>query len=248
MIILRSIFFYLIQFITVIIWAILCLLICPFLPFQKRFYMITRWSGFIVWLADKCCGIQYEIEGLEHIPDKPVVVVAKHQSTWETFYFQNLFAPTATVLKKELMSIPFFGWTLHLLEPIIIDRSQRKRALAQIKEQGAEKIKKNRWIVIYPEGTRIPVGSDSRLAQGAFILAKSAGVPVLPVVHNAGEFWRPHDWLKRPGKITVRIGSPISTEPDAREVLTQCAQWMTENMHDISEIEAKKGTSIRAKQ
>ena len=248
MIVIRSMLFYLIQLITVVIWATLCLIVCPFISFEKRFFMITRWSGFIVWLADKCCGIQYEVQGMENIPDKPIVVVAKHQSTWETFYFQNLFAPTATVLKKELMSIPFFGWTLHLLEPIIIDRSQRKKALAQIKAQGAQKIKENRWIVIYPEGTRIPVGSDSRLAQGAFILAKGAGVPVLPVVHNAGEFWRPHDWLKHPGKITVRIGKPIATDRPTKLTLAECAQWMTENMHDISEIESKKQTSIQAKQ
>jgi 1-acyl-sn-glycerol-3-phosphate acyltransferase len=248
MIIIKSALFYLIQLITVVIWATLCLVICPFLSFERRFFMITRWSGFIVWLADKCCGITYEIEGLENIPEKPVVVVAKHQSTWETFMFQNLFAPTATVLKKELMSIPFFGWTLHLLEPIIIDRSQRKRALAQIKEQGAQKIKENRWIVIYPEGTRIPVGSDSRLAQGAFILAKAAEVPVLPVVHNAGEFWRPHEWLKRPGKITVRIGKPISTKHSTKTALSECAEWMTRNMHERSRIELEKGTSIQAKQ
>lgn len=209
--------------------------------------MITRWSGFIVWLADKCCGIQYEIEGLENIPDKPVVVVAKHQSTWETFLFQNLFAPTATVLKKELMSIPFFGWTLNLLEPIVIDRSQRKQALTQIKAQGTQRIQENRWIVIYPEGTRIPVGSDSRLAQGAFILAKAAKVPVLPVVHNAGEFWRPHDWLKYPGKITVRIGKPIATDTQTKAVLAECAEWMTKNMHEISDIECRKKTSIKAK-
>ncbi|MEJ2754481.1 MAG: lysophospholipid acyltransferase family protein, partial [Gammaproteobacteria bacterium] len=223
-----------------------CLMVCPFLPFEHRFFLITRWSSFMIHWAKWCCGISFTIEGSENIPDKPVVVVAKHQSTWETFLFQSMFAPTATVLKQELIKVPFFGWALRLLDPIIIDRSQRKKALQQIQDQGAKQLSKNRWIIIYPEGTRIPVGTHSRLAQGAFILAKSAGVPVLPIVHNAGEYWNPKKLLKYPGNITVRIGKPIQTD-SIRQTMEACSTWMTHNMHAISAIESAKNTQISTK-
>ena len=246
MILLRTFLFYLVMNVTVVPWATLCLLVCPFLPFNQRFFLITRWSTFIIYWLKWCCGVSFTIEGKENIPNKPVIVVAKHQSTWETFLFQNMFAPTATVLKKELIRVPFFGWALRLLEPIIIDRSQRKRALQQIQEQGISQLQKGRWIVIYPEGTRISVGSHSRLAQGAFVLAKRAQVPVLPIVHNAGEFWKPKQLLKHPGHITVRIGEPISTDGPVREVIQRCAEWMTQNMHEISTLEATHNTQISA--
>jgi len=247
MIVIRTLIFYIVLFVSVVLWASICLIVCPFLNFENRFYLITRWSAFIVFCAKWICSIEYQIEGLENIPSTPTVVVSKHQSTWETFYLQNLFAPTATVLKKELISLPFFGWCLKLLDPIIIDRRARKKALAQIETQGVEQLNKNRWIVIYPEGTRITPGEDSKLAQGAFVLAKKAKVPILPVAHNAGEFWRPDHWLKYPGKIIVRIGRPIDTKDSLDVVITECASWMNHTMHDLSPLERERRSEIKAK-
>ena len=112
----------------------------------------------MLFLLRNLCGIRYQIIGAENIPETPSIVLSKHQSAWETLAFQKIFPPQVWVLKKELLRIPFFGWGLAMTSPIAIDRSAKKKALEQIVEQGKDRLKQGFWIVIFPEGTRIPPG------------------------------------------------------------------------------------------
>ena len=188
---------------------------------------------FLLW---HLCGLRYRIIGRENIPATPSIILSKHQSAWETLAFQEIFPPQVWVLKKELLRIPFFGWGLAMTSPIAIDRSARKKALEQIVEQGKDRLKQGFWIVIFPEGTRIPPGQRGKYRIGGAWLATHTNVPVVPVAHNAGEFWGKNSFVKRPGTITVSIGQPIDpTGMEAGELNAQVEAWIETEMLRIGQ-------------
>ena len=153
--------------------------------------------------------------------------MSKHSSTWETFALNFLFPPLAFVAKKELLSIPFFGWAFRLASPITIDRKAGQDAMTQIATQGRERLAQGFWIVVYPEGTRIPVGTRVRYKTGGARLAVSLGAPIVPVAHNAGYLWPKGVLGKRPGVITVSIGPTISPEgKDMQQLTTEVETWI----------------------
>ena len=158
------------------------------------------------------CGIRVNIEGQENIPDSPCVYAVKHQSTWETTTLPVVLPPFAWILKKELMLIPFFGWALYALGAIAINRSNPRDALKQVNNKGVVRIKSGRSVVIFPEGTRSAVGEAGQYKPGVILLAKKAGVPIVPVAHNAGLCWPRGTIIKHSGTITLRILPPISAE------------------------------------
>jgi len=206
------------------------------LPYRRRYWLISRWCRFIWLLLERVAGIRYEVEGLEHIPQRPGVVLAKHQSTWETVNLVRWFHPQTWVLKRELTWLPLFGWALGLLEPIAIDRAAGRDAMRQVVEQGKARLADGRWVVVFPEGTRIPAGRRGRYRLGGAVLACEAGVPVIPVAHNAGEHWPRRSLRLRPGMVRVRIGRPIPTAGrDAVEVLAEAQFWIEHQMPELSE-------------
>ena len=155
---LRSLIFTIIMVISTVVWALVCFLAAP-LPYNKRFWVTARWNVFIVWCAKVICGIRYEIKGAENFPDAPAVVLSKHQSAWETiFLLPNLPRPLVFVFKKEILYIPFFGWAMALLRMIPIDRKQGKNAFKHVVAHGKRRLADGQWIIMFPEGTRIPVG------------------------------------------------------------------------------------------
>ncbi len=200
---------------------------------------ICAWNFIIVHLLRIICGVRFTVEGLENIPARPYVVVAKHQSQWETFYLQLPFRPVCTILKKELLSIPGFGWGLATTQPIAIDRSQRRESLKQIVEQGCERLHNGICVLIFPEGTRIDPLQTGRYARGGADLAKKAGVPLLPVAHNAGEHWPGKRFLKYPGTIRVVIGKPIdSSTAESRTLMNQAEAWIEAEVKRVSRYSA----------
>lgn len=179
------------------------------IPFNTRFKFISQWARFNIWALKKICGLGYEIKGKENIPNEASIILAKHQSTWETLATQIIFPPQTWVLKKSLLNIPFFGWGLRATEPVAIDRSKKRKAMEQILEQGKDRLDKGRWIIIFPEGTRIAPGKKGKYKLGGARLAVHSGRKVVPVAHNAGEFWARHNFTKKPGTITISILPPI---------------------------------------
>ena len=225
---LRSALYLVLQVLTVAPWSIICLL-CAVFPLEIRYKVTMLWVRFCIWLADKLLGIRYQVKGKENLPDGPAVLLSKHQSTWETLFYPS-FMPRELcyVFKRELLMLPFFGWGIGLLKMIHIDRNKGTDAFEQVLAQG-------RWIIMFPEGTRIPVGKKGRYKSGGARLAVRTGAPVVPIAVNAGECWPKNAFIKTPGLVTVSIGPPIETagrEPD--QVNREVEQWIETEMRTIS--------------
>lgn len=197
------------------------------LPAAQRFALCAHWCRAMLWGARVICGIRHEIVGLENLPATPHIVMSKHSSTWETLYLTQLGKPMAYVAKKELLAIPFFGWAFRFASPITIDRGAGRDAMAQIVEQGRERFGQGFWIVIYPEGTRIPAGRRAKYKSGGARLAVALGTPILPVAHNAGWLWPKGVLGKRPGVVTVSIGAPLpAVGRDPAELTQEVENWV----------------------
>jgi 1-acyl-sn-glycerol-3-phosphate acyltransferase len=218
---LRSLAFLLFQILVTPFYAAV-MLATFWLPRVPRYKMAAHWCRTNLAALRALCGIRWQVHGLEHIPKDtkahPHIVMSKHSSTWETLALNLYFPPLAFVAKKELLSIPFFGWGFRLASPITIDRSAGIDAMDQIVAQGKERFAQGFWIVIYPEGTRIRAGTRAKYKTGGARLAIAMNVPVIPVAHNAGYVWPKGRWGKRPGLITMTIGPPIS--PAGKDVTT----------------------------
>jgi 1-acyl-sn-glycerol-3-phosphate acyltransferase len=180
-------------------------------------------------------GIRYEVAGWEHVPDYPVIIMAKHQSAWETLFMEASFPPQCWIIKKELLWLPFVGWGLMAVRCIAIDRSSGHTARDQILEQGTKRLAQGMWISIFPEGTRIAPGKRGRYGIGGAYLAARTGTPILPIAHNAGEFWGRYAFRKHPGVVKVVIGPLIVTKGrDTAEVNAEVESWIEGQMQRIS--------------
>ncbi len=185
------------------------------------------WNRFIVYWVKLIFKVKFEVVGKENLPNGPYVALSKHQSQWETYFLQYYLAPVCIVLKRELLKIPFFGWGLKLMDPIAIDRGSPKQALRQTLELGKAKLEDNISVLIFPEGSRMKPGTSGKYARGGANIAMAAGVPVVPIALNAGEFWPAGRYEKFPGTITVSIGKPISsTEFTSLEITEQAKEWI----------------------
>jgi len=233
MTILRSLLFALIQAVATIIVSTFSLSTFAMAPVPRN-RLISAWARFMVGLSPALLGIRYRVEGLEHLPPGPAIILAKHQSAWETIAFQVIFPPLCFVLKRELLRIPFFGWGLAMTSPIAIDRSAGREALREIEAQGKQRLADGLWVVIFPEGTRIAPGERGKYNIGGAWLAAKTGVPVVPVAHNAGRVWPKNALLKRPGEITVRVGPAIVTQGrKANEINAEVEAWIEGQMIDL---------------
>lgn len=203
----RSLLFFSGQVLSAIVLATLGILLFAF-PYSVRYKVITSWSHFIIWWAKVTCGIRYDVHGLDHLPKQNAIVLCKHQSAWETLFLQTILGEQTWVLKKQLLRIPFFGWALSLIEPIAIDR-EKSSSVKQLLEQGRQRLQQGRWVVIFPEGSRISVGQTGRYSRSGAVLAKESGYSIVPIAHNAGVLWPKKAFVKKPGTISVVIGPEI---------------------------------------
>jgi len=232
---LRSSLFTVLVALLTVVWAMVCMLVAP-LPYNQRYWVTGRWNVMVIWLAKVICGLRYQVLGIENLPDEPVILLSKHQSAWETiFYLMYMPRPLVFVFKKELHYIPFFGWGLALLRMIPIDRSKGKDAFAQVVEQGRKRLANGQWIIMFPEGTRIPVGQKGFYKGGGARLAVETNVPVVPLAMNSGDCWPKNSFIKQPGLITVSIGKPLSSAgKTAPELMLEVETWIESEMRKIS--------------
>jgi 1-acyl-sn-glycerol-3-phosphate acyltransferase len=231
---LRSLAFWIVFPISILLFATLLMLAAPF-TLKARWSLLQYWVHFILWWLKVTCKLTHEVQGREHISLEPGIVFAKHQSTWETIALQQIFPLQVWVAKRELMWIPFFGWGLALMKCIHIRRGAGKAAIKQLVTQGRARLQDGNWVVIFPEGTRIPAGQKSRYRIGGAVLAEQTGYSIVPVAHNAGEYWPRRSFIKRPGVIQVRIGAPIPPQgKTAQQLLDQASGWIEEQMAEIT--------------
>lgn len=221
MLYIRSFIFSVGHIVTGALFGLIAVVIRPFLPYSWRWRIVTCWNRFVMLWLRICCGITFKIVGRQHPELYPCVVLAKHQSMWETMFLQYYFGPVSTILKRELLRIPFFGWGLASLRPIAIDRSSPIQALKSVKSKGIERLKEGNNLLIFPEGTRIPIGQVGNYARSGADIAVTAAVPIIAVAHNAAECWPHKHFLKYPGTITVVLSEPILTEGKDRKQLTE---------------------------
>ena len=223
----RSLLFLLWQALVTPLFAFTMLLLF-WVPRVPLYRIAAAWCRTVLWGARWICGIRHQSIGAENIRlDRPHIVMSKHSSTWETLALTLFFPPLAYVAKKELLSIPFFGWGFALASPITIDRKAGLDAMHQIARQGRERFAQGFWIVVYPEGTRIRAGTRAKYKTGGARLARELGVPILPVAHNAGWLWPKGIFGKRSGTVTIAFGQPIDpADKDAQQLTSEVETWI----------------------
>lgn len=207
-----------------------------FMPLGFRINLIKTWIWINLSWLKLVCGLDYQIEGLDNIPADGFIVMSKHSSTWETIALQKFFRPMVWVIKRELTHIPFFGWGLKAMDAIAINRGTGRKAIKQLINEGRQRMDEGRIVMLFPEGTRVLPGQYKPFKLGGAILAQKTGYQILPIAHNAGEYWPRHSWIKWPGTIKVVIGKPIDPgdlKPD--QIIQQVEQWVLETCEQISD-------------
>lgn len=235
MLALRSALFLLFQVVTVVPYAIGCLLVAP-LPRRLRYRYTVGWPRLVILAARVLVGIRWQVIGASRLPDGPAILLSKHQSTWETLFLASWMPrELCYVFKRELLFLPFFGWGIALLDMIHIDRKRGADAFEQLVSQGSRKLAEGRWIIIFPEGTRTPAGSQGRYKSGGARLAVRTGAPIVPIAVNSGECWPRRAFVLRPGLITVSIGPTIpAAGRGADEVNAEVEGWIESEMRRLS--------------
>ena len=208
MIVLRSILYNLLFYVNLVV-LLLVAFVAMLLPKIAVIRMSQAWGRTSVWLLRVVCGTKVEFRGLEKLPTGPLIVAAKHQSTWETFALLRLFDDFAFVVKRELMWIPIFGWCMWRARMIPVDRSAGSQALNRMLARAKEEVRSGRQLVIFPEGTRRSPGAEPRYKFGVAHLYAEIGVPCVPVALNSGLFWPRRAFMRLPGTIVVEILDPI---------------------------------------
>lgn len=223
----RSLFFQIGFTLSTILYAPIALMSFPF-SFTQRYRFINLWSRFNIWWLKVTCKINYEIDGLENIDNnRTCIVMANHQSAWETLALSKHLPPLVWIIKKELLFIPFFGWGLALLKPIALQRKKAKASIQQLVEQGQKRLDSGYWVLVFPEGTRVSILSEQPYKRGGMILAEKTAYPILPIAHNSGHFWINNSFFKKPGTIKVSIGPIIETQGKSeKEILQTLESWL----------------------
>ena len=235
---LRSILHTLFMVVTVIPWGLAVLIAAPFLNSTQIYWMCAGWLKLAVNGGTVILGIKNEVIGFENLPvgsTAPAILLVKHQSTWETFSMPALMPhPLAYVFKKELLYVPFFGWAMGRMDMIHIDRSKRAQAFNKVVEQGQRLLNQGTWVIMFPEGTRIPRGQQGTYKSGGTRLAVETGAPVIPIAVTSAKCWPRKAFVKKPGTVEFSIGKPIPSagrQPD--ELMREVEAWIEAEMRRL---------------
>ena len=237
--VLRSALFVLWLIVTVMPWALSVLVVSIFVRGNPVYWMCVGWLRVAIGGARVICGVRHRIQGMENLPSasdmRAVLLCPKHQSTWETFAFPTLMShPLCYVFKRELLYVPFFGWAMSRLDMIHIDRSRRAEAWAKVAEQGRRFMSTGHWVIMFPEGTRTPRGSQGTYKHGATRLAIETGVPVVPIAVTSARCWPRKSFVLKPGVIDISIGKPIPVQGrDADELMREVERWIEAEMRRL---------------
>ncbi len=231
----RSALFVLFLALTVVPWALAGLVYSIFVRGAPVYWFFAGWLGLSIRAARFICGVRWRVHGRENLPDTAVILLPKHQSTWETFAFPMLMPkPLCYVFKRELLYIPFFGWAMARMDLIHIDRSKRSEAWAKVAEQGRRYMAQGNWVIMFPEGTRAGRGGKGQYKGGGTRLAVETGRPVVPIAVTSARCWPRKSFLLRPGVIDVSIGKPIdSTGRQSDELMREVEAWIEGEMRRL---------------
>ena len=235
---LRAVLHLLFMVVTVIPWALAVVVAAPFMKPDRIYWMCARWLKLAVDGGTVILGIRNQVIGFENLPvgsTAPAVLLVKHQSLWETFSMAALMPhPLAFVFKKELLKVPFFGWAMARMDMIHIDRADGARAFAKVVQQGQRLLDQGTWVIMFPEGTRIPRGEKGTYKSGGTRLAIRTGAPVIPVAVTSAKCWPRKAFIKKPGVVEFSIGKPIPSagrQPD--ELMREVEDWIETEMRRL---------------
>ena len=205
-----------------------------FISTKRLQWLGAMWIKVILNALKFLCGVSWKVEGIENIPRTPCIVVSNHQGQWESFFLQTLFIPSTSIIKKELLLIPLFGWALRCMKPITLNRLNRVSSLKKVIKKGVIKLKNGFSIILFPEGTRIsPEKGIQPFARSCGLLSVKSGFPVLPICHNSGKYWKNKKFIKSPGKVVLRIGEPILGR-DPKVITNDAYNWVKNNYEEIN--------------
>ena len=237
--VLRSGLHFLWMGVTMLPFALIILVLAAFGVQGDRLYAwAAHWLRWAIGGARVILGVHHRVQGMEHLPvgsNSPAILLVKHQSTYETFLMPVIMPhPLAYVFKKELLKVPFFGWAIGRLDMIHIDRSQRAQAFNKVVAQGRELLARGVWVIMFPEGTRIPRGQRGTYKSGGTRLAVATGAPVIPIAVTSAKCWPRKALIKRAGVVDVSIGQPIETTGrDPEELMRQVEEWIESEMRRL---------------
>jgi 1-acyl-sn-glycerol-3-phosphate acyltransferase len=231
---LGSLFFTAFLFVWTFCYAIVFVLACALLPFPRRFPLARFWAATLLWVLKWSCGLDYRVEGAP-LPEGCHVAYWKHSSSWETMAMMVLFPRQVWVLKRELVWIPMVGVAVLQMHAIAIDRKAGHSAVSQVIEQGKDRLAEGDWVMIFPEGTRMPAGETRRYGVSGTLLAAETGRFIVPVAHNAGHYWPRRGLMKKPGTVRVVIGPPVvAAGREARAVNEEIQAWVEATVKELT--------------
>jgi 1-acyl-sn-glycerol-3-phosphate acyltransferase len=220
---------------TVVPYGTVAVLLSLFVRGRPLYRFCVGWVRMALWGSRTICGIRSRVQGMENLPDGPVILLVKHQSAWETLALPVMMPhPLSFVFKRELLYVPFFGWALGRLDMVHIDRNKRTEAFGRVEQQGADLLARGNWIIMFPEGTRTARGQQGKYKAGGSKLAVVTGTPVVPIAITSGKCWPRQAFIKRPGVIDVSIGRPIS--PVGRtpvDLMAEVEAWIETEMRRL---------------
>jgi 1-acyl-sn-glycerol-3-phosphate acyltransferase len=179
------------------------------LPQPVMIWAARTWARVSLLLLRAICGLGCRVVGREKVPAGGAIIASKHQSAWDTIVFFALFDTPVYILKRELLSIPLFGWCLLKAGMVSIDRKGGAAAMRRVIARSAEALEQGRKIVIFPQGTRVAPGVRRPYQPGAVGLYTHLRTTVVPAALDSGRFWPRRSFLKRPGTITLEFLEPI---------------------------------------
>ncbi len=230
----RSLLFTVLLFVSPLLPCLLVVL-SGALPYRFRMAIAVTWANLVLWMLKVICGLDYVVEGRENLPEKPGVLMIKHTSAWEVIAQFCIFDNQSWVIKRELMWAPFIGWALLFMRPIPVNRGAGYTAVEQVIRKGSQRMREGMGVMVFPEGTRMEPGQTRRYGMSGALLALEVDRPILPIAHNAGDFWLRRGLLKKPGTIRLVIGPPIEvTGKEPRALNLEIQTWIEGKMREIS--------------
>jgi 1-acyl-sn-glycerol-3-phosphate acyltransferase len=238
MALIRSVVHALWMLVTVVPWGIWMVVASLWSGGEAMYWKAARWLNWQIEALKLLCGVEVRVHGMENLPEgktSPAILLVKHQSTLETFLMPTLMPhPLAYVFKRELIYIPFFGWAMGRMDMIHIDRRQRAQAFNKVVEQGKRLLAQGIWVIMFPEGTRIPRGQKGTYKSGGTRLAVATGAPVIPIAVSSAKVWPRKAFVKRRGVVDVVIGKPIpSVGRDAEELMREVETFIEGEMRRL---------------
>jgi len=232
--IIKSLLFNLILYLSVIPISVLIILLYPFVNTTLLQKFASNWIFFILSALKLLCGVRWKIEGIKNLPKNPCILVSNHQGVWESLFLQTLYYPSTSIVKKELLYIPLFGWAFACLKPIYINRSNKIGSLKKVVKEGSSKLNQGFSIIIFPEGTRArPNKGLKPFSASCGLLAVKNNIPIVPICHNSGLYWKNRRFIKEKGEIIIRIG-PLLFDKNPKKLTNKAYTWINKNFDEIN--------------